>query len=505
MNISANKISLLKFLTPLFFVFVLMSCSSTKTQQQAAEDEILGEIVEPTLDAPQISEEEAILSVEQNNTEAQPENYVEAQPSLNEIVDNDLKLYEEAAGQYVGAEAAEQLNAVEELGQNAVNEASSSIAENEAHNIDNNVINEEATIVGSQEIVDPSNSQIISEAQEVIENNNQEVITDGQTYTLDQNGNPQQEFVNQDEDQNYQQAEYVESAQNENSFEESNYNEPYSKSVYRGDVNYGEVKREVPVVVQAGDSLSIFANLFYGSSSQWGRIYGHNQNKLNSPDHLAVNQKLLVPIYKEHLAGLDSKLRMYNSGRFRNEDYQKVAALAAGKLQKSQKLAENKRLESERLRQAALLKQQQEQQRLADSRAKEAQMNLNAKKNSKNQLAESQSVLIEALDKSGVNRFDVAGADLQEELKKEESKLLKEKSPFIFVDGEEKYLEEKKFKDKKERDLSSGLSALNTDKVGKSQTDKKRFFYFVGSFLLLAFFMFFVLLVRKDKKSPKVK
>lgn len=54
-----------------------------------------------------------------------------------------------------------------------------------------------------------------------------------------------------------------------------------------------EAAREYTVV--AGDTLTKLAERFYGSNTEWGRIYNANRKTLKHPDRVDVGVKLTIP------------------------------------------------------------------------------------------------------------------------------------------------------------------------------------------------------------------
>jgi nucleoid-associated protein YgaU len=47
--------------------------------------------------------------------------------------------------------------------------------------------------------------------------------------------------------------------------------------------------------VQAGDTLSKIAKQFYGSASEYPKIFEANRDKLSNPDKIQVGQELVIP------------------------------------------------------------------------------------------------------------------------------------------------------------------------------------------------------------------
>lgn len=47
--------------------------------------------------------------------------------------------------------------------------------------------------------------------------------------------------------------------------------------------------------VKPGDSLSIIAKQFYGSATEYMRIFNANKDKLKDPNQIQVGQELLIP------------------------------------------------------------------------------------------------------------------------------------------------------------------------------------------------------------------
>lgn len=47
--------------------------------------------------------------------------------------------------------------------------------------------------------------------------------------------------------------------------------------------------------VQAGDTLSKIANIFYGNPNDYNRIFEANRDKLKNPDQIQVGQQLTIP------------------------------------------------------------------------------------------------------------------------------------------------------------------------------------------------------------------
>lgn len=48
-------------------------------------------------------------------------------------------------------------------------------------------------------------------------------------------------------------------------------------------------------IVQAGDSLSKIALRFYGSVSEWGKIFEANKSLITNPTLIYPGQKLIIP------------------------------------------------------------------------------------------------------------------------------------------------------------------------------------------------------------------
>jgi len=47
--------------------------------------------------------------------------------------------------------------------------------------------------------------------------------------------------------------------------------------------------------VQSGDTLSKISKQFYGSATEYMRIFYANRNQLSDPDHIKVGQQLIIP------------------------------------------------------------------------------------------------------------------------------------------------------------------------------------------------------------------
>jgi nucleoid-associated protein YgaU len=56
-------------------------------------------------------------------------------------------------------------------------------------------------------------------------------------------------------------------------------------------------------VVQKGDSLSKIAKQFYGSTTEWRRIYDANHDRIKDPDVIQPGWKLTIPEDDENKGG----------------------------------------------------------------------------------------------------------------------------------------------------------------------------------------------------------
>jgi nucleoid-associated protein YgaU len=56
-------------------------------------------------------------------------------------------------------------------------------------------------------------------------------------------------------------------------------------------------------VVQKGDSLSKIAKQFFGSTTEWRRIYEANQDRIKDPDVIQPGWKLTIPDEDDNKGG----------------------------------------------------------------------------------------------------------------------------------------------------------------------------------------------------------